>query len=753
MKNMIMRKNRTLLIAVFAVILIIAFSFENAQAEEWSGWRYSDGAAAIIDTATVYPGCESSIQITNNDYTCQSVTRTFNVKPNTAYKASVMAKNENYIASPNAAGEGGAKLGIPDGYLPGTPCYSGNDWIEIAFEFTTEANQTAYTIAMWNGIWGGECKGSAYFCNFKLEESGSDGGTGKDSNTDRPYPDCGGSLCEGWVDHVTGKVAPIDTNITYPGCDESVKVVNSQYTTSYVTKDFKVEPNSHYRASIMAKNENHQPLSTAAGESGAKFGVPGEYLPGTPCYSGSDWKKLTFEFDTKEDQTTYTLALWNGVMGADCMGTAYFSDFRLEKSEVEKTNEWNALVVVFKNIAAPVETGGRKYTYKDSLNDNDVKYMGKIIRQMYTSIPRLSDERWKISAVDVYGVDTPITNLETYGKKSYCIDYYDSTVRKELDALMESAYQNSGRTYDQIIIISPILGELSEEWLGLGGSDYYGTRICQLNYMSGSESYSNNKYAKGYEETAVVHEMLHGIETLTRAADPGNFVKFHANIDEYKGIYTDQKVQKGLTGWGAYHSDYMRCATPDGKGVNKKVFYHGSPFNWKVIYGKAPVKPKKTDIQSLNVKEVTAKTYTGKAIRPNVTIYDGKYRLVKNTDYTLSYQNNTKTGKAAVIITGKGKYTGTYCKTFNITPKQAVVTASKSSKGYKISWKSIAGADKIQIYVAKKGSSTYKLKKTVSGASVSTVISVSKGDKVKIRSYKSIYPQKYYSTFSKVVVL
>ncbi|MCB6994722.1 hypothetical protein LI177_14660, partial [bacterium 210820-DFI.6.37] len=41
----------------------------------------------------------------------------------------------------------------------------------------------------------------------------------------------------------------------------------------------------------------------------------------------------------------------------------------------------------------------------------------------------------------------------------------------------------------------------------------------------------------------------------------------------------------------------------------------------------------------------------------------------KDTDYTVSYKNNTNAGTATVTITGKGNYTGTKTATFTIKAK------------------------------------------------------------------------------------
>ena len=63
----------------------------------------------------------------------------------------------------------------------------------------------------------------------------------------------------------------------------------------------------------------------------------------------------------------------------------------------------------------------------------------------------------------------------------------------------------------------------------------------------------------------------------------------------------------------------------------------------------------------------TSVAYNGKAQTPAVTvIYNGK-TLTKNTDYTVSYQQNTAVGTAKAIVTGQGNYNGVVERTFTIT--------------------------------------------------------------------------------------
>lgn len=70
------------------------------------------------------------------------------------------------------------------------------------------------------------------------------------------------------------------------------------------------------------------------------------------------------------------------------------------------------------------------------------------------------------------------------------------------------------------------------------------------------------------------------------------------------------------------------------------------------------------------IKEIPAQTYTGKAIKPEVQVYDYAKPLTLKKDYTVSYRNNTNKGEAEVLIKGKGNYAQTITGNFTIQPKQ-----------------------------------------------------------------------------------
>ena len=97
------------------------------------------------------------------------------------------------------------------------------------------------------------------------------------------------------------------------------------------------------------------------------------------------------------------------------------------------------------------------------------------------------------------------------------------------------------------------------------------------------------------------------------------------------------------------------------------------------------IKPK--SIANVNIEDIADQTYTGEPIEPAVTVKDGEKTLTLNTDYTVSYSNNTAAALATaenaptVTIKGKGNYdpNTTATKTFTIGKAQATLSFSEKT--------------------------------------------------------------------------
>ena len=151
---------------------------------------------------------------------------------------------------------------------------------------------------------------------------------------------------------------------------------------------------------------------------------------------------------------------------------------------------------------------------------------------------------------------------------------------------------------------------------------------------------------------------------------------------------------------------------------------------------------------------VKSQTYTGKALKPAVTVKYGSKALKKGADYTVSYKNNKAVGVATVTVTGKGGYTGTKKVTFNILPR--AVTISKLTAGKQsltVKWGKRAEATGYELQYALKssfaGAKTVKIKKNATVSATIKKLKTGKTYYVRLRSYKTVGKKTYYSAWSK----
>ena len=122
-----------------------------------------------------------------------------------------------------------------------------------------------------------------------------------------------------------------------------------------------------------------------------------------------------------------------------------------------------------------------------------------------------------------------------------------------------------------------------------------------------------------------------------------------------------------------------------------------------------------TSLSKATVTYEVYQTYTGKAIKPSVTVKIGSKKLTTKS-YTVSYSDNKNVGKGYITIKGKGSYTGTIKKGFYIQPKAvSSLKATAYSTKIKLSWSKATGAKGYQVYQYENGS--WKKLPSVSGTS------------------------------------
>ena len=244
---------------------------------------------------------------------------------------------------------------------------------------------------------------------------------------------------------------------------------------------------------------------------------------------------------------------------------------------------------------------------------------------------------------------------------------------------------------------------------------------------------------------------------------------------KYKGFFVDWAQKGSATGYDVEYSvkanmsgavsKHLTANKPDTLTVSglagDKTYYvrvrSYTNVNGKVYYGAwsdiKSIKTANNDITKATVSGISTKAFTGKAIKQNVTVKVGNTVLKNGTDYTVSYSNNKKVGKATVKITGKGKYGGVITKTFKINPaKREIQKLTAKSKAFFIDWaqKGSATGYEIQYATNSKFTSAKKVTITNNKTDKATVSKLSANKKyyVRVRSYTTVKGTKYYGAWS-----
>ena len=188
----------------------------------------------------------------------------------------------------------------------------------------------------------------------------------------------------------------------------------------------------------------------------------------------------------------------------------------------------------------------------------------------------------------------------------------------------------------------------------------------------------------------------------------------------------------------------------------------GYSISIKSANGTVNVTSKYTKItKKLNLKlSKTSYVYTGKNLKPTVTVYNGK-KKVANKYYTVTYKNNKNTGYATVIVKGKGKFAKYAGKaTFTIKPKQMRKPSVKSTakKTLAVGWVRDAQATKYVVQYSQNNKFQGKTTKSVTinkntiGKTTLKGLASGRYYYVRVRSYKVANGKNIYApSWSQVV--
>lgn len=162
----------------------------------------------------------------------------------------------------------------------------------------------------------------------------------------------------------------------------------------------------------------------------------------------------------------------------------------------------------------------------------------------------------------------------------------------------------------------------------------------------------------------------------------------------------------------------------------------------------------KISLSQCSFSSIKNRTYTGKALKPAVTVKFNGNKLVKGTDYTVTYQKNKAVGVATVTVKGKGNFTGKKKLTFKILPRSSSISKlTAGKKGVAVAWNKRAEATGYQVQYALKSSFSGAKSVKVKGAGATSVTlkSLTAGKKyyIRVRVYTTAGKKTYYSAWSK----
>lgn len=268
-------------------------------------------------------------------------------------------------------------------------------------------------------------------------------------------------------------------------------------------------------------------------------------------------------------------------------------------------------------------------------------------------------------------------------------------------------------------------------------------------------------YAHSVAKTKVtVKNTWNDLNNVVDSRPPKLVVEIYAN-----GKATGKRVTlTSANKWTATVSNLNKKSA--GKVISYTGKVVGAPSGYSISIksanGTVNVTSKYTKItKKLNLKlSKTSYVYTGKNLKPTVTVYNGK-KKVANKYYTVTYKNNKNTGYATVIVKGKGKFAKYAGKaSFIIRPKQMRKPSVKSTgkKTLAVGWVRDAQATKYVVQYSQNNKFQGKTTKSVTinknTISKTTLKGLASGRYyyVRVRSYKVANGKNIYApSWSQVV--
>lgn len=236
----------------------------------------------------------------------------------------------------------------------------------------------------------------------------------------------------------------------------SYKINSPTQNDAAFYKEIEVEPHTPYRLMGMVKTENVIP-SEINSDGGACISIIEAPEISRSITGTSDWQLVELMFNSG-DRTSIKLGFRLGGNTGTAQGTAWFSNFKLEKGLNSTDSNWNVACFIFENT--DVEINGERMKF--SLTSLEIAAVKSDMKNFQNSCKRMSENNMTVS-YQIYSIEEPLTTISYSDEHGYYFDPYD--VNKVIE---DTVLENN---YDYIFIVAKMGNNEKEipveDWVGL----------------------------------------------------------------------------------------------------------------------------------------------------------------------------------------------------------------------------------------------------------------------------------------------
>lgn len=289
-------------------------------------------------------------------------------------------------------------------------------------------------------------------------------------------------------------------------------------------------------------------------------------------------------------------------------------------------------------------------------------------------------------------------------------------------------------------------------WNGNGGKCYM--YQSELPYDITSQNVWNAAGSYGYTDYKVASDVKthegYGIGIYSCYQAATCFLKSAIECPNTPGVKFTNVCTYSLSGNGGI--DYAINKSGYGVYANSEMCKIMSYSNGKFTCDKTGDKARKV-IWLATIKSSTDSVkYTGKEIKPRVTVTYKGIKLREGVDYTLTYKNNKEVGKAKIYVKGIGNFRDSETLKFKIKLGKTAITKKKATKKkISISYKKIKGANGYQVVYSTKKNFKKKTVKNTKKTKISFKRKAKGTYYVKVRAYKKVKKKYTYGSYSKTI--